>query len=912
MNTDADTVPGIASSENESKSKIQKFDHLVKKERDRRHREEAIWRRSLLYLSGDQWLSRNPVNGRIERQSAAQREKHKQAVVVNRIRPIVDARVARMTQGDPKFSASSASQDVKDIQAARLGESLLTYLYRVCGCPQKLREALIWSLVGQGYWEVYWDNNVGESYQYITDPENGEVHSIESPAGAELLSLGVEPESVNSGEIGVEVLSPFDLFVFPAKNPKDANSAIKVKGYSKEEVCDRWGDVAKDLKAGGADSIAFQNRSSDRDQKDLVVVKEVFIVGTEKNPDGMHLVYSDDKILHEGKYPYATNRLPFFKFTGLEHPAHDYDDSFIHNLSPLQKQLNVLLSQIVEHKDLTIYPQVWAARGSLDKKQLTTKPGAINEYNPNPMAKDNGLPQDRVQPPLPSGIFDLFNMVDEQMNKISGEMDLATEAPKRLDSAFALDRISEDQNSRIKPYVDSMEETLSEVGAFMLVLAQQFYSDERIMEIRGVAGITELKHFKASDLKGIKDIVVEPGSMMPKSAAAKGMMLESLYQSGAIDAQTMLEKMDSSGVDDLNAEWQSDLVQAKREIHTMIETNQPIPEPNPWDADDGHLHYMNTFAKSEEYSYLTDQQKEFFMEHYSAHSAAIEEAERTEMMKDKLRLALNIQQRSDSVDPELLTGLAGGAGIDLDPKAIAANEEAFQEIEQENRIEQLEKKHEIRTEQEDQKTESKKELKEQDAQVDKELAAVEAELERQVDASKIVSQENSDMRAMIRQMIAEAMSEKEGVKFIPVDASAAGDPALGAGVQTPQAQQADPDIEQNLTTGPSIAEMLEQADQEVMAEDPIAQVDDEVAATEAELMDSEDALAETEAMAAAVGQDPAAVEEELSATEAELIDSEQALAATEAEAAALGIPTDEELPPVDPNAGPMPPVDPLA
>lgn len=733
---------------------ISKFEDLKKQEQRKRSSNENIWKLCVAFLSSEQWLKRDKLTKRVIRENPRSRPWYRARVVYNKIRGVVDDRLAKHMQGRPAYKAVPASQDMSDIRSAKMGESLLTYLYRACDCEKKLMEVLVWSFIGQGYWEVKWDNTVGEEYQYVEDGKTKEKYPINTEEAQALIELGAEIKTTHAGEIDVEVITPFQLYTFGSKDPQEAHTCIKVKGYTQEEVYNMWG---KKIEPNGKSSLDFSTVSEfDNGNKDLVVVTEVFVPKMRDNPDGFYMAYAGDEILHKGEYPYKSKKMPFFKFSGGINPAKDYDDSLIWNLIPMQQQLNTVLSQIVEFKNLTLYPQVYVPAGFNQKRSITAKPGDVIEYPLNPMAKDAGMPQDRVQPSLPQYIYTHVDKILEAFSDISGEHKIGQGETGRVDSAFGIELLMENENNRLTPYVRMLERTISQVGQFKLALAQERYTDERLIEIVGSTGLPELRAYRNSDLSGIKDVYVQEGSMAPKSSAAKGQLMMNLFEQGAIDPKTLIANLDSNGTDALNKMWQADKERSSREINNLLETGEPIPDPEVWDDDFAHIEVMDMFAKSEDWDLLDDDQKELFKEHYELHSQRLSENEQQQMLNDKMRLALNIQQRGVT-DPELLAGVMKGAGVDLDAEALAANEDADVEREHEKRIDLQNIKSDNKQEENAQKQENQMQMKALEAKLD----SVEAQ-------NKAILEEASDNRKFLRDVILKS-TEKDGepVAVIP-------------------------------------------------------------------------------------------------------------------------------------------------
>ena len=871
---------------------IVKIDDQIRREKMRRMRYENIWQTSIHFLGGDQWLRQDTETRRVVREKSQDRARYAVRFTNNAIRGFFDARLAKLTQNAPVFKATPASQDTEDLQAARLGEALLKHVWRISNGQAKFSQAVQWSMIGQGYWEIFWDDTIGGPTDYVENPENGDPYPPDGPIGSELVKSGEPIQTTGAGEIGIRVLSPFELYVFGAKDPQEATSAVKVVGYSKEQVKDRWN---VDIEPNGKEFLTEDSLLEKRPKNQTVIVKEVFQPKTDKNPKGHYIVYSGEKILYSGDYPYNISRLPFIKFGGMPNPAKDYDDSYIGNLLAYQREINLIISQISEHKNLTSNPIWMAPKGFGDGRQrMTNEPGLIYEYNVNPILKDGGMPQPIAPPPVPQHMFQILEFIKSEMSDAAGIRDLMTEAPARADSGFAFQLMLEQQNSRLYPYVSANERALSQAGQLVIALAQQFYTDKRVIELTGAAGLPWLKSFTNADLTGISDLIVKNGSTMPDSLAAKGALLMEMYQAGAISEKQLLEHIDSSGIDEINAVWQQDKNRQAIELEHMKGGDQ-LQQPEPWDDNVAHMEVLSQVIKSPEWFEFSEEQQENIREHYQLHSQAQASTEDRQILQDKLRVALNIQQRGESVDPDVLAQLAGAVGMQIDSEDVAANEDALREAERESRLTL-----------EDTKSENKRKMAETQAML--KAAQEDGRAAGKKDQSILDAQlsDAQSVREFIRELILqEAEKDNKSLKVIPIPMDT--NSPLGTAV-TPDQQSAQLGAELEGTDGGAD---LSEADQAVGAiadaEDQEALAAEEAIAAEesAPMPDDEELRRDAVIQLAQDGEDVP-----LNPDEEQMV-IDEAMSRLEEEDAASGI-NQEEIPGPESLPPPAPPNQPLS
>jgi len=117
------------------------------------------------------------------------------------------------------------------------------------------------------------------------------------------------------------------------------------------------------------------------------------------------------QILSDDPWPFPDHALPLTKFGILKVPGSLYDSSVVEHAIPIQQELNRTLSQIVEYKNLTIKPRVWAPVGSL-RQRMTNEPGAVYEYTPIGGLK----PEIEALPSMPPYVFEHLKDVAQRLH----------------------------------------------------------------------------------------------------------------------------------------------------------------------------------------------------------------------------------------------------------------------------------------------------------------------------------------------------------------------------------------------------------------------------------------------------------------------------------------------------------------
>src|SRR4029077_11238132 len=105
-------------------SNIQDLDELVSQAKGIRQRYEPTWYLNLSYLAGRQWIYWN--RGRLYEPKL---DAHRVTFTDNRLIGIVRTEVAKMTKQRPVFQCTPTTGRQEDVEAASLGERMLTHVY---------------------------------------------------------------------------------------------------------------------------------------------------------------------------------------------------------------------------------------------------------------------------------------------------------------------------------------------------------------------------------------------------------------------------------------------------------------------------------------------------------------------------------------------------------------------------------------------------------------------------------------------------------------------------------------------------------------------------------------------------------------------------------------------------------------
>lgn len=559
---------------------IQKVKELeASRQRDRRE-----WALNRAFYRGAQWSYYNKVSSRVETLPVEDGDKPRYRVrlVSNQILPGVQSYVAQLTKTKPVITATPDSSADRDIKAAQLAQRLDDYWWFEKKLKSKLVSALTHSTLSAGFWLVNWDPLAGKPMRFTLDPMGQPIlnEELRQLYISEIQQVGLPLEQVEKtfylGDIDVTVLPGENVYIDPAPTSFEDCKWCVIRMYlDPDEIYARWKvRVEPDSYIDdGETNLSFLGPSK---RTKVPCVKPVYIgyyVPQAALPKGRICVFTEgiDRYLEDKPWDLPFNELPLVKFPGVERPDSALDEPIVTQVRPLQKELNRTLSQIVEHKNLTLKPQMLAPIGSL-RQRLTTEPGAVFEYQP----VGGQAPVWREIPALPPYINEHLQDIQTRIDRLFNLQAVGRgDVPPNVEAGVAIDLLQEATVDQVAPTIQRMEEALAQAATLMTLLAQKYYIEPRLLKIYGAGGQAQVQQFKNADLMGGFTFHAEAGSGLPRTRAGRMARIEQLVQMQVIRPDQAWKHLDVADLKGLSEQFQVDEDQAYRE-HDKLLKGQPI------------------------------------------------------------------------------------------------------------------------------------------------------------------------------------------------------------------------------------------------------------------------------------------------------------------------------------------------
>ncbi len=575
---------------------------------------EKTWYYHMAFYFGKQYIAWIRV-GNMDRLQEPPMAKNRVRLIVNKTRRVVRNEITKFTKEEPHFYVIPNTTEPTDVAAAKVGESIADYVLHSVKYNKVRRSTAFWqSIAGVGFTKNYIDGGIDGSGK--------------------------------DGEIVIEPITPHHIFV-PHLHLEELQAqpyAMLCRAIDPGIVEKTYG-VAVDPDVDVSGNLMEQKlhnalgiKNSQGTKPHLIYVKEVWVKsGHPKYPNGAMLVIANDKIIYRygaitestekddngdpiapdntwvSDFPYEHGELPFTKFDHI--PAgRFYASSVLEDFIPLQKEYNRTRSQMVEHKNLVVKPQYAYQKGSLDAKKWNGTPGLLIPINTG-----YDKPSPIEHPPMPNSAAEELQFLQGDMDELSLSTDINRgNTPVGVEAASAIAYLQEENDSVLHPTISSIEEATQDIGKQVLELVQQYWSEEKIIEVVSKNSAFEAMIFKISKLNKNTDIRVEAGSMAPKSRAARQAFITDLMDKGLMPPDKGLMYLQMAETSRLYEELQVDSRQALRE---NLKMTMGIAVPtNEWDDLETHMYEHAKYMKSQEFETLDPETIQLlFVTHYKEH-----------------------------------------------------------------------------------------------------------------------------------------------------------------------------------------------------------------------------------------------------------------------------------------------------
>lgn len=651
-------------------STVSHLDDYLRAAKEPRRLFEQQWVLQIAFYLGYQWV-RVDGSGRVFDINPGE---DRVMLTDNRIRPAVRTNIAKMTKSQPVWTGVPKDSSDDEITRARLREIVFEHYWRELKARRRLHLALWYvQVTGQGWWKVTWDKTRGYGATVIAHQGGGPVVTdsygrpftpdrVQQMGG---MPAGLEQRQVTTGDVCLEVKTPFEVAVDPLATDEGLASAEYVCEeaiYSPAYLKDRFGNRA-DIDQIARDASSFvgpvearfpamsgylersrENRGAAGRRG--IRVREFWSRPGVDGPRGKHCIWTaSGTLLLEEDNPYPF--LPYVQFHGL--PAgRFYDDAPIRDLISPQTELNKVTSQIADNAERIGNPaRLVDVESMVDDNPWMGLPGEEIVYHdlgkPNPPFQWLGPPE------MPRYVQERIPQIEKSIATISGQFEVSQgSVPPGVTAAAAIQLLLESNDTQLGPDIAGMADSVLEAGRIVLWLLKAFAGDDRLARISGDDAY-EVYSWRGDQLGSGESDEVQVGSGLVESKAMKQQaiheMLNLFIQNGqqvpARDLRRIMRDYQVGGLDHFFQAEGRDQAQVVDEHRRMLRGELVVI--NSYDNDDLHVSEHQDFMKSGRYQMLRSQPGgQQIMRMLEAHVAA--HKQRLQQQATQQALAMASQQ----------------------------------------------------------------------------------------------------------------------------------------------------------------------------------------------------------------------------------------------------------------------------
>lgn len=371
-------------------------------------------------------------------------------------------------------------------------------------------------------------------------------------------------------EIEVNSVDPYDLYIDPsAQSEKDAKFMVlavrrnlddlrndpKYKEY-KKELDDASGDARLAQSALKERLIKLEGMDGTLQEKDgSKIVKEFWYKEYDKDGTAKVLVTTllDNKIIRHEETDLT--RLPFFRLKSDVKPRSLYGEGWVKNMIPAQRELNRVVSHIVEYNHI-MNKGKWVIDRGAGVRMVNNENGQIIEKK-----RGYDVKQETIVP-----LSDAAFVLEQSMNRYIEDIGAVHEAtmgriPTGARSGKAIESLQVGDSNNMSEVIENIEIFLEEVYEYMLSLAAKKYQ-----HTRSIVPLTETGQRQFFTIIGEKAqnkpegatvipsqnmVDVSITSYLAHTSEARQEKALKLFELGVIDEQTVLEFFNVGSVADI-------------------------------------------------------------------------------------------------------------------------------------------------------------------------------------------------------------------------------------------------------------------------------------------------------------------------------------------------------------------------
>jgi hypothetical protein len=583
---------------------------------EKRRGHEFMWWNNIALVAGDHYAVWNPSLSRFEDRDPqlADTGSKKPRMVINHALTVGRTELSKLTKSHPIMEIIANSDESTDIAAAKVGRSSLDFAEWKFRLRKKRKQALWWMIqTGLGAMYVGWDhmNSDAGHYEFLIDPATGDP-TFSTARERELKDMAdrgeidsLTTEQYPLGECEYKVYSPFQLLPDETSlDFSDIRDLITTDVVNVDVLQSEIGSAARGIQPDAGLHLGVMEKrmlqragvptmgDNDQGTEDAVAVHGFWLLpGTYSHnrflKDGIFIRWCKGRTIldYTKEFPFQDDRIPFVFFQHIPTSTTIWPDCVMNHIRGPNLEIDKTVSQLIENKDYMANPMWRIATQHRIKGEIKNVAGAVVRYRHVP----------NVPPPepipgvqMPAQVEQILVNLREQILDISGQSEVARgRVPTGVRSGVAVAYLQEEDDTKLAPTVENMEEEIALMGSMTLERFSQYYALTRILRFYRRDGMFDVLKFKGADLKNNTDVICQAGSAMPRSKASRQQYVLELVSLGIEKDPHWIKQALELG-DGEPDDTDKAIAQANRENNTMMHGSdlQQLKRPTPGSADE--------------------------------------------------------------------------------------------------------------------------------------------------------------------------------------------------------------------------------------------------------------------------------------------------------------------------------------
>lgn len=269
---------------------------------------------------------------------------------------------------------------------------------------------------------------------------------------------------------------------------------------------------------------------------DMVLFREVEFKPQADYPFGRYVVSAGGKILkiYERLPIKSTLESWYYSLTDFHYnyvPGRFWSDPPVNDIISPQNIINSIDQALVTNREGIGRPRITTA-GEIGLKKLDLGGQGFLAMTYNPIM---GMePKIHEGTPLPQQVLEERRLQKEQLQDLGGDPKnvLRGNVPSAQSSGVQVDILRETVEQGKAPDLDRFNRALTRVYKKRLILAQEMFTEERLIKVTGRGNKVKIAKFKGSDLRGNTDVRLELDSGLISTKSGQAQMIINMIQAG--------------------------------------------------------------------------------------------------------------------------------------------------------------------------------------------------------------------------------------------------------------------------------------------------------------------------------------------------------------------------------------------